>query len=54
MMGRELELLDEVRAGNVLGIEGLEDYVLKSATLSNSVYCPPFVDLHSAAQPILR
>ncbi|KAI1301850.1 Ribosome assembly protein 1 [Halotydeus destructor] len=54
MMGRELEAIDEVPAGNVCGIEGLENYVLKSATLTSSLYCPPFVDLHVPAQPILR
>uniref|UniRef100_A0A8D3BPJ6 Elongation factor-like 1 n=1 Tax=Scophthalmus maximus TaxID=52904 RepID=A0A8D3BPJ6_SCOMX len=40
LMGRELEELEEVPAGNVLGIGGLEECVLKSATLSTS---PPIV-----------
>ncbi|XP_053733471.1 elongation factor-like GTPase 1 [Synchiropus splendidus] len=54
MMGRELEELEEVPAGNVLGIGGLEDIVLKSATLSSSLACPPFTPLNFEATPILR
>ncbi|XP_056428113.1 elongation factor-like GTPase 1 isoform X2 [Hyla sarda] len=54
LMGRELEDLEEVPAGNVLGIGGLEDFVLKSATLSTSPACPPFIPLNFEATPIVR
>ncbi|XP_041836893.1 elongation factor-like GTPase 1 isoform X2 [Melanotaenia boesemani] len=54
LMGRELEELDEVPAGNILGIGGLEDCVLKSATLSVSPACPPFIPLNFEATPIVR
>ncbi|XP_053321413.1 elongation factor-like GTPase 1 [Spea bombifrons] len=54
LMGRELEELDEVPAGNVLGIGGLEEFVLKSATLSTSPACPPFIPLNFEATPIVR
>ncbi|XP_075129527.1 elongation factor-like GTPase 1 [Leptodactylus fuscus] len=54
LMGRELEDLEEVPAGNVLGISGLEDFVLKSATLSTSPACPPFIPLNFEATPIVR
>lgn len=54
LMGRELEPLDEVPAGNVFGIGGLEDHVLKSATLSTEIACPAFSDLLVMATPILR
>ncbi|XP_070758069.1 elongation factor-like GTPase 1 isoform X1 [Enoplosus armatus] len=54
LMGRELEELEEVPAGNVLGIGGLEDCVLKSATLSTSPACPPFTPLNFEATPIVR
>jgi len=54
LMGRDLEAVDEVAAGNVLGLGGLEDHVLKSATLSSSVACPAFTELQQAAEPILR
>ncbi|XP_030580024.1 elongation factor-like GTPase 1 isoform X2 [Archocentrus centrarchus] len=54
LMGRELEELDEVPAGNVLGIGGLEEHVLKSATLSTAPACPPFTPLNFEATPIVR
>ncbi|CAB3384648.1 Hypothetical predicted protein [Cloeon dipterum] len=54
LMGRELEAVDFVPAGNVLGIGGLEEQVLKSATLSTTVACPAFTELQQAAEPILR
>ncbi|XP_054286196.1 elongation factor-like GTPase 1 isoform X2 [Macrosteles quadrilineatus] len=54
MMGRELETLECVPAGNVLGIGGLEDHVLKTATLSSNLACPAFRELQLMAVPILR
>ncbi|XP_038557988.1 elongation factor-like GTPase 1 [Micropterus salmoides] len=54
LMGKELEELEEVPAGNVLGIGGLEEYILKSATLSTSPACPPFIPLNFEATPIVR
>uniref|UniRef100_A0ABM5EYZ3 Elongation factor-like GTPase 1 isoform X1 n=2 Tax=Pogona vitticeps TaxID=103695 RepID=A0ABM5EYZ3_9SAUR len=54
LMGRALEELQEVPAGNVLGIGGLQDFVLKSATLSSSPACPPFNPLNFEATPIVR
>ena len=53
LMGRELEEVEEASAGSVIGLSGLESYVIKSATLSDDIHCPPFVDLHVMAQPIL-
>ncbi|KAK5916149.1 hypothetical protein CesoFtcFv8_001675 [Champsocephalus esox] len=35
-------------------IGGLEEYVLKSATLSTSPACPPFIPLNMEAMPIVR
>ncbi|XP_076012451.1 elongation factor-like GTPase 1 [Genypterus blacodes] len=54
LMGRELEELEEVPAGNVFGIGGLEEYILKSATISTSPACPPFTPLNFEATPIVR
>uniref|UniRef100_A0A182QG62 Putative rRNA methyltransferase n=1 Tax=Anopheles farauti TaxID=69004 RepID=A0A182QG62_9DIPT len=54
LMGRQLEPVDSVPAGNIVGIGGLQNVVLKTATLSNTRYCPPFVDLPLIATPILR
>lgn len=54
LMGRELEELKEVPPGNVLGIGGLQDFVLKSATLCSLPSCPPFIPLSFEATPIVR
>lgn len=54
LMGRELEALTEAPAGNLIGIGGLEDHVLKTATLSTSLSCPSFSELTSLTVPILR
>jgi len=54
LMGRELDTLESVPAGNVLGIGGLESHVLKSATISSTVACPPFTALPIEARPIVR
>jgi ribosome assembly protein 1 len=37
IMGRDLELLDEVCAGNVFGIGGLEGHILKNGTLASTL-----------------
>lgn len=54
LFGRELEELNEAPAGNVIGIGGLSDFVLKSATISSDPFCPAFVELSSSAVPIVR
>ncbi|CAC5382553.1 RIA1 [Mytilus coruscus] len=50
----KLELMDSIPAGNVLGIGGLEDHILKSGTVSSTVACPAFTDLYFDASPIVR
>lgn len=54
LMGKELVELEEVPAGNIVGIRGLQDQVLKTATLSNNPFCPSFCDLTIMATPIYR
>ena len=54
LLGRDLEPVDRVPAGNIVGIGGLAGSVLKSATLSSSAWCPAFVPLVQSAVPILR
>lgn len=53
-MGKELEEIDEAPAGNIVGIKGLQDHVLKTATLSSNPFCPSFCDLTIMATPIYR
>lgn len=52
MMGRSLEPLDEIGAGNVFGIGNVE--ILKTATLSSSLACVSFDKLSVTASPIVR
>ena len=54
LMGRSVEEVDRVGAGNVVGIGGLEGVVLKSATLSNSFACPAFRPMAFAATAIVE
>ncbi|RDD37770.1 Elongation factor-like GTPase 1 [Trichoplax sp. H2] len=53
-MGRQLELLDEVPAGNILGIGNLEKHILKSATISSASNCPPLMPVPFAVVPIVH
>ncbi|XP_044914663.1 elongation factor-like GTPase 1 isoform X2 [Felis catus] len=46
--------LREVETFLPRGIGGLQDFVLKSATLCSSPSCPPFVPLNFEATPIVR
>lgn len=54
LMGRDLESVDEMPSGNIVGICGLENVILKTGTLSNNIYCTPFTELSLTAKPILR
>ncbi|CAG4943869.1 unnamed protein product [Parnassius apollo] len=54
LMGRELEEIDEAVAGNIIGIGGLDEHILKTATLSSTIACPAFSEIQYAAVPILR
>lgn len=73
-MGRDLEPVDEVPAGNIfgniflndmftnyvfnfivfVGAGNLEQCILKSATLSTTLACPPFTEIKAMATPIMR
>lgn len=37
-----------------LGAGNLEQYILKSATLSTTLACPPFTEIKAMATPIMR
>lgn len=54
MMGRGLESLHEVPAGNVLALSGLETAILKSATISSTHLCRPIAPLAFQAEPIVQ
>ncbi|KAG5679326.1 hypothetical protein PVAND_008899 [Polypedilum vanderplanki] len=54
MMGRNFEPIEEAHAGMIIGIWGLQKYVIKTGTLSSSKDCPPFVGLDILAPPVVR
>lgn len=54
LMGRGLVPVEEVPAGNVVGLAGLEDSVVKSATISSTLACPAFGAMNVIAAPIVR
>ncbi|CAI5727983.1 unnamed protein product [Hyaloperonospora brassicae] len=54
MMGRELHKLNCVPAGNIVGIVGLQEHVLKTATLSSTLACPSLTKMPYQAKPIVR
>ncbi|XP_075163090.1 elongation factor-like GTPase 1 [Haematobia irritans] len=53
-MGGELLALDEVPAGNIVGIGGLEKDIVKSGTLSSTMYSTSFSEMSIMATPIFR
>jgi len=53
-MGKEISSTDTVPAGCVVGIAGLEEHVIKCATLSSTLACPSFRSMSFAAAPIVR
>eukprot|EP00095_Tigriopus_kingsejongensis_P009706 snap_masked-scaffold115_size343722-processed-gene-0.4 protein:Tk09706 transcript:snap_masked-scaffold115_size343722-processed-gene-0.4-mRNA-1 annotation:"elongation factor tu gtp-binding domain-containing protein 1" len=54
LLGRDLEPLESAPAGTIVGIGGLDDFVLKSATLASDPACPAFIEVAQSAVPILR
>eukprot|EP00756_Hemistasia_phaeocysticola_P048367 Hpha_TRINITY_DN22798_c0_g1::TRINITY_DN22798_c0_g1_i1::g.34290::m.34290/K14536/RIA1; ribosome assembly protein 1 len=54
LMGRGVQPVDEVPAGNVCGIGGLGKHVLKSATLAESPECPGFQQMAFQSGAIIR
>ena len=54
LMGREVKAVEEVPAGNIVGIAGLEELVLKSATVTSSLACPAFRPMSYMASPIVH
>jgi len=54
MMGRGLERLSYVPAGNILAISGLDHAILKSATVSSTPLCRPIAPLLFQSAAIVR
>lgn len=41
LMGRGLERLECIPAGNIFGLGGIKEHILKTATLSSEPFCFP-------------
>ena len=54
LMGRDLMELDSVPAGNIFGISGLGDSVIKTGTLSSTKNCPSLGSLKTVINNIVR
>ncbi|KAG2383083.1 hypothetical protein C9374_004420 [Naegleria lovaniensis] len=54
LMGRGLECVDSVAAGNVFGMGGVGKHILKTATISSSIYSPIFSSMYIQSIPIVR
>lgn len=54
MMGIHLEKVQSVPAGNIVAIGGLENVILKSATISSTLKCPTFSSMSFYVNPIVK
>jgi ribosome assembly protein 1 len=54
MMGRNFEPIEEAHAGMIVGIWGLQKYIIKTGTLTSSKDCPPLLGLDVLAPPVVR
>nr|GMD29321.1 elongation factor-like GTPase 1 [Ipomoea batatas] len=54
MMGQGLKPVASAKAGNVVAIRGLGQYILKSATLSSTLKCWPFSSMVFQVSPTLK
>lgn len=54
LMGAHVEPVEKVPAGNVFGIGVSGDAIIKTATLSTTLFCPSFNIMTFASSPIVR
>eukprot|EP01038_Epipyxis_sp_PR26KG_P004266 gene4266-6045_t len=54
MFGPSIFPVEDVPAGNIVGIIGLEDYVQKTATISNTWMCYPMRAITFQAKPMVK
>lgn len=54
IMGRDFVAIDSVPVGNLVGIVGLHELVLKTATISTSLECPSLMSIPYQAKPIVK
>jgi elongation factor 2 len=54
MMGRKIEVVDSVPCGNTVGLVGLDQFLLKSGTLSDYEEAFPFKTMKYSVSPVVR
>ena len=53
-MGSTLECLNEVPAGNIVGIGGLDEILIKTGTLTTDPSCPNFLGMKFISQGLVK
>lgn len=53
-MGSNLQLVDSAPAGCIIGIGGLEDFVIKTALITNSLECPNFTKTKTISLGLIK
>ena len=54
LVGRSVLPVESVSAGNIVGIAGMEESIVKSGTISSTLACPAFSTMVAVASPIVR
>lgn len=54
MMGRYVEQTPDIPAGNTCGLVGVDQYLLKSGTITNSESCHPIRTMKFSVSPVVR
>jgi elongation factor 2 len=54
MMGRKTELVDSIPAGNTVGLVGIDQFLLKSGTLSDFENAYPLKSMKYSVSPVVR
>jgi ribosome assembly protein 1 len=54
MMGSSLQIIDEAPAGCIVGIGGIDDQIVKIATISDSQLCPNFAKTKAISLGIVK
>lgn len=54
LLGPSIAPAESVSAGNIVGIVGLDEYILKTATLTDSWACPPLKAITFQSKPMLQ
>lgn len=53
-MGSTLENVDEIPAGNIFGVGGLDEILIKTGTLTTDPECPNFLGMKLISQGLVK